>query len=91
MIIHPLTYLGLKLATSAYFCVSCDSTMNLILSQKEDGTGSESGESAMSAGSATVVQRTLREHAAVPQHSGSWQSVRPSVKRTAQFGISMII
>ena len=56
--------------------------MNLILSQNEAGTGLASGESAMSAGSATVVQRTLREHSAVPQHSGSWQSVRPSVKRS---------
>ena len=74
------TYLGSKLATSAYFCDSPDSTMNLILSQNEAGTGLASGESAMSAGSATVVQRTLREHSAVPQHSGSWQSVRPSVK-----------
>ena len=76
-----ITFLGSKLPTSAYFWVSCDSTMNLILSQKVDGTWCESGESCTSAGSATVVQRTLREHSALPQHSGSWQSVRPSVNR----------
>ena len=36
---NTMTYLGSKLATSAYFCDSPDSTMNLILSQNEAGTG----------------------------------------------------